>query len=98
MKRLFFEKTGSYEIELNGLRLGGIIIGVLLILAGGTFALQGAGMLGTGSFMDSNPTWIYIGAFFFLVGLVLAIYAIFPKKKEKRQVGTSSKLDSSTQL
>ena len=58
---------------MNGTRVAGIIVGVLLVLSGGTFALQGEGMLGTGSFMDSNPAWIYIGSFLLVIGIILAV-------------------------
>ncbi len=59
---------------MNAPRIGSIIIGVLVALAGATFALQGEGMLGTGSFMDNNPSWIYIGSFLLFVGIVLIIF------------------------
>lgn len=58
---------------MKGPRIVGIIVGVLVLLAGGTFALQGAGMAGGGSFMDNNPTWIYIGSFLLVVGIVVVI-------------------------
>jgi hypothetical protein len=62
--------------KLNGTRIAGIIVGVLLILSGGTFALQGAGIV-PASFMFKNLTWIYIGSFSLLVGIVLVLISSF---------------------
>lgn len=71
---------------MNGFRVFGSIVGILLILSGGTFALQGAGMLGSGSPMDRNPTWIYIGAILLVIGLVIALYSIASRKKQAKSV------------
>ncbi len=60
---------------MRGPRIVGIIVGVLVLLAGGTFALQGAGDAGGGSFMDNNPTWIYIGSFLLVVGILIMIFS-----------------------
>gem|GEM_PF-2569030 len=43
---------------MKALYLGIGILGVLLILSGGIFALQGAGKIG-GSLMTGNPFWIW---------------------------------------
>ncbi len=43
------------------------IIAVLLILAGGTFALQGLNVL-LGSFMSGRTEWLIIGAVMVVVG------------------------------
>ncbi|MHB1909410.1 MAG: hypothetical protein ACYCQJ_11155 [Nitrososphaerales archaeon] len=56
-----------------------LVFGIFLALAGGTFALQGLGDLGTGSFMDSNPSWIYIGSFLLVIGLVLVALSFYRK-------------------
>ncbi|MDH2899789.1 MAG: hypothetical protein PXY39_02345 [archaeon] len=61
---------------MNGTKIGGVIIGVLVTLSGGTFALQGLGKLGTGSPMDNNASWIYIGSFLLLVGVVLVLFSL----------------------
>jgi hypothetical protein len=58
---------------MQGTRMVGMIVGFLVLLAGGTFALQGAGMAGGGSFMDNNPSWIYIGSFLFVVGIIAVV-------------------------
>jgi len=60
---------------MQGSRIAGIIVGVLVLLAGGTFALQGAGMAGGGSFMDNNTSWIYIGSIVFIVGIIIVIFS-----------------------
>ncbi len=52
------------------LRLPYVIPGVILILLGFLWALQGAGVVG-GSAMTGNPIWIWIGLAVVLVGLGL---------------------------
>jgi len=47
-----------------------VIVGVLVLLAGIVFSLQGANIIG-GSTMSGNPIWIYIGTGVAIVGLVL---------------------------
>ena len=47
------------------------IFGILLILFGITFALQGDGMIG-GSVMSGNSFWIYAGSAIAIVGLIVA--------------------------
>ena len=46
-------------------------MGILLILFGTTFALQGDGMIG-GSVMSDNSFWIYAGSAIAVVGLIIA--------------------------
>ncbi len=50
------------------------VIGVMLILAGGTFALQGLNIL-LGSFMSGQPEWLIIGTAMVVVGAVVLILA-----------------------
>jgi hypothetical protein len=47
-------------------------IGVLLILAGGTFGLQGLGVIG-GSAMSGKASWAVIGPLIALAGLALVV-------------------------
>ena len=47
-------------------------MGILLILFGSVFALQGDGMVG-GSSMTGNPFWIYAGSGVAIIGVILAI-------------------------
>ncbi|MEV7008100.1 hypothetical protein [Streptosporangium sp. NPDC051022] len=47
-------------------------LGVLLVLAGGLWMLQGLGYVG-GSFMSGAGQWIWIGLATLVVGVVLAV-------------------------
>jgi hypothetical protein len=46
------------------------ILGILLILFGTVFALQGDGIIG-GSVMSGNTFWIYAGSTVAVIGLIL---------------------------
>jgi ABC-type transport system involved in multi-copper enzyme maturation permease subunit len=48
------------------------IVGILFILFGTVFALQGDGLIG-GSAMTGNPFWIYAGSGVVVVGVILAV-------------------------
>lgn len=48
-----------------------IILGVLLILAGGVFFLQGMNVITVRSFMRNNPDWVLYGGAMVVVGVVL---------------------------
>jgi xanthine/uracil permease len=65
-----------------------IILGVVLLLLGVGWASQGAGMLGGGSLMDNNPTFIYLGGFVALVGIVLIASGAVSKTKAQKPAGT----------
>ncbi|HEU0028087.1 MAG TPA: hypothetical protein VFQ25_13310 [Ktedonobacterales bacterium] len=52
-----------------------VIIGVLLVIAGVVWALQGFGVL-PGSFMSGSLTWAIIGPIVALVGLVVVVVAL----------------------
>jgi protein-S-isoprenylcysteine O-methyltransferase Ste14 len=52
-----------------------IIVGVILLLMGVVFALQGANVITGSSVMSGNSNYIYIGGVVALVGLVLLIWA-----------------------
>jgi hypothetical protein len=49
-----------------------VIVGILLLLAGIVFSLQGANVIGGSALMSGNPTYIYVGIVVALVGVVLA--------------------------
>jgi hypothetical protein len=49
-----------------------VVIGVLLVLAGAVWALQGFGVLG-GSAMSGKSMWAVIGPIVAVVGLVLLV-------------------------
>jgi hypothetical protein len=52
-----------------------IVVGVVLILMGGLWALQGLGYVG-GSVMSGAGQWIWIGLAVLIVGLLLAVPAL----------------------
>jgi hypothetical protein len=52
------------------MKVGAIVIAVLLILVGGTFAGQGLGYI-PGSVMTGDMKWFWIGGAMVIVGLVL---------------------------
>ena len=56
-----------------------ILVGLLLLLVGAVFALQGEGVVGGSSLMDNNSNFIYIGSFVALVGIVVAVLGIWPR-------------------
>ncbi|WP_027928351.1 hypothetical protein [Amycolatopsis benzoatilytica] len=53
--------------------------GVVLVLVGATWVLQGVGVL-TGSFMTGQKLWFLIGLIAFLVGVVLIAATAFKKR------------------
>ncbi len=50
------------------MRLAGIILGIVLVLLGGVWTLQGANILG-GSVMSGQSQWLYIGIVVLAVGI-----------------------------
>jgi hypothetical protein len=52
-----------------------IVVGVVLILMGGLWALQGLGYVG-GSVMSGASQWIWIGLAVLVIGLLLAVPAV----------------------
>ena len=50
------------------------IIGIMLILAGSVFFLQGINVL-PGSFMTGDPQWAINGGIMIVVGVVLILWA-----------------------
>jgi len=52
------------------MRLGSLVLGVIGLLAGAIFALQGAGLL-PGSFMTGQRLWLVIGILLAAIGLAL---------------------------
>jgi len=57
------------------MRKGPLILGVILILLGGIWFLQGVGILG-GSVMTGQTFWATVGGVLLLVGLVICAYAL----------------------
>jgi hypothetical protein len=56
-----------------------ILLGLVLLLVGVVFTLQGEGVVGGSSLMDNNPNFVYIGSFVALVGIVMATLGIWPR-------------------
>jgi protein-S-isoprenylcysteine O-methyltransferase Ste14 len=52
-----------------------MVLGVLLLLAGIVFSLQGANIITGSSLMSGNSTYIYVGAVVAVVGLLLLVWA-----------------------
>ncbi len=50
-----------------------VIVGGLLILVGGVWMLQGAGVIG-GSFMSGSSLWFVIGLICVLIGIAIAVH------------------------
>ena len=61
-----------------------LVPGILLLLAGGTFALQGLGIVGpSSSFMYRSATWIYDGVAVLVVGLLLIVGGLWKGRGPK---------------
>jgi len=61
------------------MKTGAVVIAVLLILVGGTFAGQGLGYI-PGSFMTGDIKWFWIGGVMVVLGRALGGGALFYKK------------------
>lgn len=57
------------------MRIGSLIVGVIAILVGAVWILQGSGVI-PGSFMTGQRMWLYIGIIVALVGVALAYNGI----------------------
>lgn len=57
------------------MRIGSLIVGLIAILVGGVWILQGTGTL-PGSFMTGQRMWLIIGVIVAVVGLALAYNGI----------------------
>ena len=57
-----------------------VVVAVLLILIGGTFAGQGLGYIG-GSVMTGDIKWFWIGGGMVVAGLVLGLFAVLRRPK-----------------
>jgi protein-S-isoprenylcysteine O-methyltransferase Ste14 len=52
-----------------------MILGVILLLAGIVFSLQGANIITGSSLMSGNSTYIYVGIVVAIIGLILLAWA-----------------------
>jgi hypothetical protein len=58
------------------------LVGVLLMLAGFVFILQGMGIVGPqSSFMFNNPTWIYQGVAVMAIGILSLAGGLFLSRR-----------------
>lgn len=62
------------------MRLTRIIIGIILILAGGVWALQGANVF-AGSVMSGHSQWVYVGIILAVIGVVVLIWPNLRNRK-----------------
>ena len=60
------------------MRRSTLLIGILFIAIGIFWSLQGSGIIGGNSFMNDNPTFIYVGSFVTLVGFLLLVASYRP--------------------
>ena len=60
---------------MNSRRLALLVVGVNLMLMGITFSLQGANVITGSSLMSGNSTYIYVGLFVAIIGLVLLAWS-----------------------
>lgn len=66
-------------------------VGVVLLLMGTVFSLQGANYIGGSALMSGNPTYIYVGAVVALVGLALIVFgARSPRRQTAAQPGPAA--------
>lgn len=56
------------------------VVGVLLVLIGGVWVLQGIGVL-PGSFMSGQIQWAYNGAIAAAIGIGTLLFAHWPRRK-----------------
>jgi len=59
--------------------VGGVVVAVLVLLIGGTFAGQGLGYI-PGSFMTGDIHWFWIGSGMVVVALALGGAALFYRR------------------
>ncbi len=64
------------------MRIVFVVLGVLILLAGGVWALQGGGFI-PGSFMSNDPTWLWIGAITAVLGLGVLTFGIWSRRTPK---------------
>ncbi|HUI23537.1 MAG TPA: hypothetical protein VLY82_03995 [Nitrososphaerales archaeon] len=71
---------------MNSAKLALVVLGVVLLLAGIVFSLQGANVITGSSPMSGNPTYIYVGAVVAIIGL--ALLALSSRSGKKPQPPT----------
>lgn len=62
------------------MRLGSVVLGLIGILVGGVWILQGSGVL-LGSFMTGQRLWLVIGIVVAVIGIALTYTGIRPARR-----------------
>ncbi len=57
------------------------IFGLVLVILGTIFALQGANLFPGRSFMNGDPTYIYVGGVLAVIGLILVAVGTLSRSK-----------------
>jgi hypothetical protein len=65
------------------MKVGAIVLAVLLLLIGGTFAGQGLGYI-PGSFMTGDMKWFWIGGAMVIAGLAAGAWAILGRRSPRQ--------------
>jgi hypothetical protein len=65
-------RIGTHGVETKVKKVGLVTVGVLLVLAGVTFGLQGLGVIG-GSAMSGKNMWAILGPLIALAGVALLV-------------------------
>lgn len=65
------------------MRGGLVVVGALVVLAGGVFAGQGLGYI-PGSFMTGDMKWFWIGSAMVMVGLALGVGGVLAGRRQSR--------------
>lgn len=72
----------TFGAGVKPLRLALFVVGLILFLAGLTFALQGYGVIGPGSsFMFENRTWVYTGSTILVIGFLLVCAGVYLRNR-----------------
>ncbi|TMD11665.1 MAG: hypothetical protein E6I96_14660 [Chloroflexi bacterium] len=61
------------------MKVGLVVVGVLILLAGAVFAGQGLGYI-PGSYMTGDIKWFWIGSGMVVVGIVLGVVGLRSKR------------------
>jgi hypothetical protein len=61
-------------------RFGAVVVGVLVVVAGGVFAGQGLGYI-PGSYMTGDVRWFWIGSAMVVAGLIVGGGAILYRRR-----------------
>ncbi len=60
---------------MNSRKAAVAIVGVVVLVLGVVFALQGANIIGGSSLMSGDPTYMYVGAILAVVGFLVLLWA-----------------------